>query len=135
MSQNDDSKQVRTYTGGCHCKLVRFEIKVPTITMVTDCNCSICTMVGFLHFDVTKEQFTLLQGKESLTDYRFLTKVAQHTFCSACGVKPFYVPRSNPNGYSINVRCLDNFDLKAVKIRPLDGQNWEDNKEHMIIPE
>jgi len=53
--------------------------------------------------------------------------VARHTFCKVCGVKPFYVPRSNPDGYSVNVRCLDKSTIKSVSILPFDGKNWEDN--------
>ena len=45
--------------------------------------------------------------------------------CSVCGIKSFYVPRSNPDGYSVNARCLDEGTLRKMTIVPLDGRNWE----------
>ncbi len=114
------------YQGSCHCGAVKFEIEAPESLEVDDCNCSICSKSGFLHLILPKKQFKLLSGKEDLTTYQFNTGVAKHTFCKHCGVKPFYTPRSNPDGIDINVRCLDRAP-KAMTIVPFDGQNWEDN--------
>ena len=91
----------------------------------TECNCSICSKSGFLHLIVPKSRFKLLQGAESLSLYQFNTGVAQHLFCKICGIKSFYVPRSNPDGYSINARCLDPGTIEKVNVTPFDGQNWE----------
>lgn len=90
-----------------------------------DCNCSICAKSGYLHLIVPKERFRLLSGAGQLTDYRFNTGTAQHLFCPVCGVKSFYVPRSFPTGYSVNARCLDAGTVRAMRIAPCDGQNWE----------
>ena len=97
----------------------------PADIEATECNCSICAKSGFLHLIVAKSRFELLQGAEHLTTYTFNTGVARHFFCSVCGIKSFYVPRSNPDGYSINVRCLEPGTITSVKIIPFDGQNWE----------
>jgi hypothetical protein len=40
-------------------------------------------------------------------------------------VKSFYVPRSKPDGYSVNVRCLDDGQITVAEITPFDGQHWE----------
>jgi hypothetical protein len=69
----------------------------------------------------------MLKGEEYLTTYRFNTGVAKHTFCKTCGIKPFYIPRSNPDGFSVNVRCLDQSGIKKVTIEQFDGKNWEQN--------
>ena len=95
------------YSGHCHCGAVRFEVEAPEELVCQDCNCSVCSMTGFIHLIVPKSAFRLLAGEDSLTTYTFNTGVAQHYFCSTCGVKPFYIPRSNPDGYDVNVRCLD----------------------------
>ncbi len=79
---------------------------------------------------VPKSKFTLLTGQDSLTTYSFNSKVAKHTFCKVCGCKPFYIPRSNPDGVDINLRCLDE-KPKSVKIVAFDGQNWEANAEKL----
>ena len=99
-------------------------VEAPEEITAHDCNCSICSKAGFLHLIVPKSQFRLLQGADSLTTYTFNTGVAQHTFCKVCGVKPFYTPRSNPDGVDVNVRCLDPIPNKLM-IEPFDGQNWE----------
>ena len=112
------------HAGGCHCGAVRFEVEAPEAIEVEDCNCSICRKTGFLHLIVPKSAFRLLQGAAHLTHYRFNTGVADHSFCSVCGIKPFYVPRSNPDGIDVNVRCLDH-PPASIKVTPFDGQNWE----------
>ena len=112
------------YSGGCHCGAVRFEVEAPEEVEVEDCNCSICRMTGFLHLIVPKSAFVLLQGEESLGLYTFNTSVAQHFFCKTCGIKPFYIPRSNPDGVDVNVRCLDVLP-KNLRIVAFDGSNWE----------
>jgi len=84
-----------------------------------------CAKKGFLHLIVPPERFELISGKDALTTYRFNTGVAQHTFCTTCGIHPFYVPRSDPDKIDINVRCLDGVDLDALDIKVFDGQHWE----------
>lgn len=112
------------YQGGCHCGAVRFEIDAPEHIECADCNCSICAKSGFLHLILPKSKFHLLSGEDNLTTYTFNTGVAKHTFCKTCGVKPFYIPRSNPDGVDVNVRCLDSRPPQLT-IEPFDGQNWE----------
>jgi len=116
-----------THRGGCHCGRVRFEVDAPPEIDVNECNCSICGRVGYLHLIVPRSRFRLLSGEDSLTSYRFNTGVAQHLFCSACGVKSFYVPRSHPNGYSVNARCIDPGTVSRRTIHPFDGVHWEQN--------
>lgn len=117
---------MRTHRGGCHCGAVRFEIEAPARLVVQDCNCSICRMTGFLHLIVPAARFRLLSGREHLQGYRFGTGVAEHLFCRVCGIKSFYVPRSNPDGFSVNLRCLDEGTVESVEVEPFDGRNWEE---------
>jgi hypothetical protein len=116
---------LQTYEGGCHCGRVRFRVQ-GDLANASDCNCSICSMKGFLHLVVPREQFTLLQGEDAISTYMFGTHTAKHTFCRHCGIHSFYVPRSKPDGYSANIRCLDGVDIAAVRAHPFDGQNWEE---------
>jgi hypothetical protein len=103
---------------------VRFRVTAG-LDNVTYCNCSICTKKGFLHLIVPPEQFELLQGADALATYQFNTGTAKHTFCRACGIHAFYVPRSDPDKIDVNVRCLDDVDLSAIPIKSFDGRNWE----------
>lgn len=112
------------YIGGCHCGTVRFEVEAPEHIEASECNCSICSKSGYLHLIVPASRFKCLRGAEQLTTYTFNTGVAKHTFCRICGIKPFYVPRSNPDGYSVNVRCLEPPPARLT-ITPFDGRNWE----------
>lgn len=114
------------YHGSSHCGAIQFEVEAPESVEVENCNCSICAMTGFLHLIVPARNFRLLSGEESLTTYTFNTGVAKHKFCKICGVKPFYIPRSNPDGVDINLRCLST-QPKQVKVIDFDGQNWEQN--------
>ncbi|MCB1555090.1 MAG: GFA family protein [Xanthomonadales bacterium] len=118
-----------TYRGGCHCGAVRFEIDAPAEVTVQSCNCSICSMTGFLHLIVPAARFRLLQGDDALSTYTFNTGTARHLFCRHCGVKSFYVPRSNPDGFSINLRCLDADSRPHSAIEAFDGAHWEEHGE------
>jgi hypothetical protein len=113
--------------GGCHCGAVRFEVEIPDVVEVEDCNCSMCARTGYLHLIVPATRFRLLSGMEHLVTYTFNTGAAKHLFCAVCGIKSFYVPRSNPDGFSINLRCLDDpRGFAEVRIVNFDGRsNWE----------
>lgn len=113
------------HRGGCHCGRVRFEVRASAAPTVYDCNCSMCRKSGFLHLIVPRSRFTLLAGEAALSRYRFNSGVAEHLFCAVCGVKSFYVPRSNPDGYSVNARCLDPGSVTRLDVQPFDGDNWE----------
>ena len=114
-----------THTGGCHCGRVRFEVTAPATLQVTECNCSICSKSGYLHLIVPAECFKLLSGRESLTTYSFNTRTAKHLFCCVCGIKSFYVPRSHPDGFSVNARCLDPDTIAGMVVTPFNGREWE----------
>lgn len=120
-----------THRGGCHCGAVQFEIDAPAAIVAQSCNCSMCSMCGFLHLIVPKTRFRLLRGESQLTCYTFNTGVAQHYFCQQCGIKSFYVPRSNPDGYSINVHCLAADSIDSVTTEPFDGRNWEQHADSL----
>jgi hypothetical protein len=79
-------------------------------------------MTGFLHLIVPRGRFRLLSGAEAVSEYRFNTGTARHLFCRRCGVKSFYVPRSNPDGYSVNLRCLDQSTVAEVTVEPFDDE-------------
>jgi hypothetical protein len=111
------------HRGGCHCGAVAFEVEAPARLTVSDCDCSICRMSGYQHLIVPRTRFRLLQGADSLTEYRFNTGTARHLFCRHCGVKSFYVPRSNPDGYSVNVRCLDPATIENLEVELFDDRD------------
>ena len=119
-----DSRNV-IHRGGCHCGRVRFEVEAPAEIDALDCNCSLCRMTGFLHLIVPADRFRLVAGEDDLTTYTFNTGTAKHRFCRVCGIKSFYIPRSNPDGFDVNVRCLDESTIKALRVEPYDGRNWE----------
>ena len=110
--------------GGCHCGAVRFQVEAELPWELERCNCSVCSKSGYLHLIVPHQQFSLLQGEENLTTYIFNSGVAKHFFCKTCGIKPFYVPRSNPDGMDVNVNCLDEVPTQ-VEFVEFDGRNWE----------
>ncbi len=116
---------VVTHSGGCHCGRVRFEVQAPAEIEVLDCNCSICTKTGYLHLVVPGAQFRLLSDPSFLTNYQFNTGTASHLFCKVCGIKSFYVPRSHPDGYSVNARCLDAGTVTGLRTVACNGREWE----------
>jgi hypothetical protein len=125
MENGDMNENHVTHSGGCHCGAIAFEVEAPARIVASDCNCSICRMSGFLHLIVPRSRFRLLQGADQLTEYKFNTGTARHLFCSRCGVKSFYVPRSNPDGYSVNVHCLNPGTIEQVEVQLFDDNDRE----------
>ncbi|KAL6061124.1 Centromere protein V [Balamuthia mandrillaris] len=144
-----NKKELQRHTGGCHCGKVRFSFLAPAEIEAEECNCSICSKKGFIELIVPASRFTLEEGsRAALSTYTFGTHTAQHHFCSTCGIASFYVPRSNPDGFSINLRCVDPGNashlpfwsfffvdalflragtIRSMKVVPFDGQNWEEH--------
>ena len=114
------------HRGSCHCRAIVFEVRVDQYNAI-DCNCSVCRKKGILHLIVQADAFRLLQGHDALRTYTFGTHTAKHHFCATCGMHPFYVPRSHPDGWDVNVRCLDDVPLDRFTLEHFDGANWEDS--------
>jgi hypothetical protein len=111
--------------GGCHCGDVRFSARIPEPPVpALDCNCSICRRTGFVHIIVPHGDFELERGADALTSYRFGSGAAEHLFCRTCGVKSFYQPRSHPEAWSVNARCLD--ETVELAVEAFDGRRWEE---------
>jgi hypothetical protein len=115
----------KSISGGCHCGAVRFVCQVLDRVELLDCNCSMCARSGYLHLIVPHATFKLLSGGDVLSSYRFGSGAAEHLFCRRCGVKSFYQPRSHPDAWSVNFRCLDEGHGLSPKIRGFDGKHWE----------
>ena len=114
----------KTYTGGCHCGKVRYETTTD-LSKVIACNCSICSKKGYLLTFVPAERFTLLSGKDELTDYQFNKKHIHHLFCRTCGIQSFG-SGTGPDGkptYAVNVRCLDGVDPSGLAVTNYDGKS------------
>lgn len=110
------------HTGGCHCGKVRYEVDMKVENAIS-CNCSICAKRGTLLDFVPETSFNLLKGAADLQDYQFNKKVIHHLFCKTCGILSFGKGTA-PDGtkmISINLRTLDEIDLKKLKIQEYDG--------------
>lgn len=113
------------YTGGCHCKKVRFEVEME-IDQLIACNCSMCAKKGHLLTFTPERNFKLLSGEKDLTDYQFYKKNIHHLFCSTCGIASFG-KGSMPDGMkmvSINARCLDDVDFTKFQVMHIDGKSF-----------
>eukprot|EP00658_Telonema_sp_P-2_P023297 TRINITY_DN19326_c0_g2_i1.p1 TRINITY_DN19326_c0_g2~~TRINITY_DN19326_c0_g2_i1.p1 ORF type:complete len:295 (+),score=49.02 TRINITY_DN19326_c0_g2_i1:181-1065(+) len=120
-----EEDKLLTRQGGCHCGAVRFEADLPERVVAWDCNCSICDMKQNTHVIVPGARFRLLCDPDALSVYTFGTHTAQHKFCKCCGVVSFYVPRSNPDGFGVTLRCIDQYQELGVEVRKYDGTDWE----------
>jgi hypothetical protein len=127
VKRSSAAAQDAVLEGGCHCGFVHFAVQAhPRAALV--CNCSICTMKGYVHWVVPRSRFRLISPEEesALPVYRFGTRVAAHYFCPVCGVSSFYVPRSDPDRIDVNLRCVSGIDLEALPVEQFDGQHWEE---------
>ncbi|KAF6150767.1 hypothetical protein GIB67_020850 [Kingdonia uniflora] len=122
------------HNGGCHCGKVRWEAQAPQSVTAWSCNCSDCSMRGNTHFIIPSTCFKLLRESEQfLSTYTFGTHTSKHTFCKVCGITSFYVPRSNPDGVAVTVKCVDPGTLNHFEIKYFDGRNWDRSYEKSSI--
>lgn len=115
----------KTYSGGCHCGKVRYDVKLDLQKPAIACNCSMCGRSGTLLMFVPADQFTLRSGEDVLTDYQFNHLVIHHLFCRVCGIKSFargVAPDGSPTA-AVNVRCIDDVDLGSLQIVSFDGKS------------
>lgn len=125
MTEKLKNQDKKTVHGGCHCGAVQYEATINRDEVLLECNCSMCSMTGFLHLIVPHGEVRIFQGLDQLNSYRFNTGQANHLFCKLCGVKSFYQPRSHPDCWSLNAHCLNDFDPNEWTIESFDGRNWE----------
>ncbi|MGJ8529630.1 GFA family protein [Maritalea sp.] len=110
----------KQYKGACHCGTVRFRIS-SALDHVTSCDCSLCVKKNAVMTAVHETKFELLSGEDALSCYTWNTKVAQHYFCSKCGIYTFHRKRSMPDHFGVNLHCLEDLDVNALKIKKVDG--------------
>lgn len=112
---------MKTYTGGCHCGAVRYEVETE-MEKIIHCNCSHCEKKGLYLDFVPKDKFKLLSGADNLTEYNFNKKAIRHLFCKTCGVQSFAEGVTFPK-VSVNVRCLDGIDITKLNLIPYNGKD------------
>jgi hypothetical protein len=115
----------QTYSGGCQCGNVRFEVQMD-IGEVLACNCSRCARLGSLLAFAPATQFKLLSGEADLTKFEFNTHMIQHQFCASCGIQSFAIgthPKTGAKMAAINVRCVDGIDIDSLKVKKVDGKS------------
>lgn len=119
--------------GSCHCGAVKFTVTLTEgFVSARRCTCSLCRMRGAVALTSTPADFELTQGADELATYRFNTGVAEHHFCSECGIYTHHKRRSNPNQLGINAACLEGvspFNFGVVIVN--DGERHpSDDPEH-----
>ena len=114
---------MKTYTGGCHCKNITYSVDMDTeIVEATECNCSICEPKGSLLVFVPKENFTLQNPNDALTEYQFNKKAIRHYFCKTCGVATHGEGVEHPS-VALNVRTVDGVELQGIKRNHYNGKD------------
>tara|TARA_B100001250_G_C19767334_1_gene775393 strand:- start:924 stop:1274 length:351 start_codon:yes stop_codon:yes gene_type:complete len=113
---------MKEYFGGCHCGDIKFKFYSKEFVEVWKCNCSICSLSDYEHLFVNHDDFKVIKGEELISEYSFNSETAKHLFCKNCGTKSFYQPRSHPDSYSINLKCVQE-PPKINNVVKFDGKN------------
>lgn len=113
-----------TMDGACHCGTVRFRVRLDGgLAAARRCDCSYCGMRGAVVVSAAAEDLVVLSGAEALSTYRFNSLVAEHHFCSRCGIYTHHRRRSNPSQYGVNVACLGVSPFAFREVPVNDGQS------------
>ncbi|MDX8400663.1 MAG: GFA family protein [Gallionellaceae bacterium] len=112
------------YKGSCHCGQVAFEAE-GNLEKIMECNCSICSKRGSLHWFITPDNFRLLSPEDDMGTYTFSKHTIKHRYCLKCGCAPFSegIAPSGNDMVAINARCLDGVDLSPIKVGHFDGRS------------
>ena len=68
----------------------------------------------------------IVKGEDNLKMYQFNTNVAEHYFCSICGIYTHHKRRSNPKEFGINIGCMEGInpdEYFKLKVSNNDGHN------------
>ncbi|OHW91626.1 glutathione-dependent formaldehyde-activating enzyme [Colletotrichum incanum] len=127
MASSKEQELQRTYRGNCHCAAFVYELDLPEINTVSECNCSICTKKGSLWVTPARDNFRMVKGAESeLSSYKFGSEQMIHKFCGKCGTA---IMVDFPNGpphmkMALNVRSIQDLDIVGLERKPFDGAGW-----------
>ena len=113
-----------THQGSCHCGRIAYEVD-GDITQVMECNCSHCARKGFLLWFGPRAALRLKTPESALSQYTFNRHHIKHQFCAVCGCAPFAFGKDakGADTVAINVRCLADLDLGALKVTHFDGRS------------
>jgi hypothetical protein len=117
----------QSYTGGCQCGKVRYQVALDLSSPVIACNCSRCGRLGSLLAFAPASDFKLVSGESDLTDYQFNKHVIHHLFCATCGIQSFARgkrPNDGADVVAINVRCLDGVEPDTLAVKKVDGRSF-----------
>ena len=114
------------HRGSCHCGQTRYTVDAGEIPAMMECNCSHCQRKGYLLWFVPRDALKFESGEDALSTYTFNQHVIQHKFCPTCGCAPFGFGKGKDGEetVAVNVRCLEDVDLDAIKRRPVDGRSF-----------
>ncbi|GIZ40467.1 hypothetical protein CKM354_000380300 [Cercospora kikuchii] len=120
MGENEPAP-IQTYRGNCHCAAFVFEIDLPQIHTVTECNCSICYRKGYLWVTSSRKDLNVEKGDvKSLSSYTFGPEKLAHRFCPTCA-SPVMAEETGGDALYLNVRVLQDLDIWALKRQQHDG--------------
>lgn len=113
------------YKSTCHCGAVELALDMPNgLEDMRRCDCSMCSRRGTVAATVRRENLTVVRGADKLTLYQFNTNVAQHYFCSICGIYTHHRRRSFPDTYGVNIGCIEGIDPYRQENVPItNGKN------------
>ena len=114
-----------THAGSCHCGQVSFDVEGEFPSAMV-CNCSYCRRAGHMLAFTTPDKFRLKTPQKDVSTYLFNKQVINHYFCANCGIST-HGGGVAPNGQqmvAVNLRCVSDIDLDALKIDKVDGAKF-----------
>lgn len=110
----------------CHCGAVELAIEFTDgLKNLRRCDCSLCSRKGYIMASVPTTRLQITRGEEVLSLYKWGTQVAEHYFCSRCGIHTHHRRRSNPSEYGVNVACVEGVQALAIGEVPIGNGNFD----------
>ncbi|KAH6887496.1 glutathione-dependent formaldehyde-activating enzyme [Thelonectria olida] len=129
----EEQTPTKTYRGNCHCGSFVYEMAIPEIKSVTECNCSICTKKGYLWlFPGSADTLKVVKGSiDDLTNYTFAKGFLHHKFCPQCGTALLATMPTGPPNFNlgVNAHAIQGIDTWSLERSPYDGAALGDKHE------
>ena len=111
-----------THPGSCHCGKIAFEVdgEFPSAMV---CNCSYCRRTGNMLAFTSPDKFRMKTPQKDVSSYLFNKQVITHYHCANCGISTHGggVAPDGKRMVAVNLRCVPDIDLDALKIDKFDG--------------
>jgi hypothetical protein len=125
----------KIFHGSCHCGKIKFQANLDLTKGSGKCNCTFCRKNSYWSIKTSLEDFKLLQGQDSITEYSNNRDFGYYVFCKHCGTMPYGISTKTEwtqEGPSIKISSLDDMSTEEMNSLSIQYYHGIDDTWHTI---